>query len=252
MFEIGNTLREARLRRGLNVSECEVGTKIRAKYLRAIEDEHFDVLPSPAYVRGFLTTYAEYLGLDGRLFMDEYESRFGVGSEMQRRQERNIRARQRRQAKGRRRRGGRSVETKLAWLGFGGVAVLGVVMLQGMSDGTTDTPFTTTATDTQPALSAAANSEEAPVPLKITLRGNGETGSYIEVYRGSETGKQLMAGVLKNGDTRTFDTNATLWVRTYNAAGLTIALDGKAKNMTGGTATYTINRSGITPAGTGN
>lgn len=77
MFEIGNTLREARLRRGLDILGCEADTKIRAKYLRAMEEEQFDLMPSPTYVRGFLRTYAEYLDLDGRLVLDEYESRFG-------------------------------------------------------------------------------------------------------------------------------------------------------------------------------
>ena len=54
MFEIGNTLREARLRRGLDILDCEAETKIRAKYLRAMEEEQFDLMPSPTYVRGFL------------------------------------------------------------------------------------------------------------------------------------------------------------------------------------------------------
>ena len=53
-------------------------TKIRAKYLRALEEEEFDSLPSGTYVRGFLRAYASYLGLDGRLFVDEYASRFGT------------------------------------------------------------------------------------------------------------------------------------------------------------------------------
>jgi cytoskeleton protein RodZ len=65
MFEIGNTLREARLRRGLDILDCEAETKIRAKYLRAMEEEQFDLMPSPTYVRGFLRTYADFLDLDG-------------------------------------------------------------------------------------------------------------------------------------------------------------------------------------------
>ncbi len=80
MFEIGNTLREARLRRGLDILDCEAETKIRAKYLRAMEEEQFDLMPSPTYVRGFLRTYADFLDLDGRLVLDEYESRFGAYS----------------------------------------------------------------------------------------------------------------------------------------------------------------------------
>ena len=78
MFEIGATLREARERRQLTWEQVEAETKIRAKYLRALEEEEFDSLPSGTYVRGFLRAYASYLGLDGRLFVDEYASRFGT------------------------------------------------------------------------------------------------------------------------------------------------------------------------------
>src|SRR5437868_9700412 len=81
MFEIGSSLREARLRQGLDFPEIEQATKIRAKYLRALEDEQFDVLPAQTYVKGFLRSYAEYLGLDGQLYVDEYNSRFVVGEE---------------------------------------------------------------------------------------------------------------------------------------------------------------------------
>src|SRR5580765_4618020 len=82
MFEIGNSLREARQRKELDFPELEQGTKIRAKYLRALEDEQFETLPSSTYVKGFLRTYADYLGLDGQLYVDEYNVRYGSGEEV--------------------------------------------------------------------------------------------------------------------------------------------------------------------------
>ena len=75
MFEIGNSLREARLRHGADFPEIEQATKIRAKYLRAIESEEWDLLPGPTFVKSFLRTYADYLGIDGRLLVDEYKLR---------------------------------------------------------------------------------------------------------------------------------------------------------------------------------
>src|ERR671927_1654065 len=81
MFEIGTSLREARARRKLSYDQVEAETKIRAKYIRCLEDEDFDVLPSGTYVKGFLRTYADYLGLDGQLYVDEYNSRYVVGEE---------------------------------------------------------------------------------------------------------------------------------------------------------------------------
>ena len=78
MFEIGNSLREARVRQQLELGEVELATKIRARYLRALEEESFDALPAQTYVKGFLRTYADYLGLDGQLYVDEFNSRFGA------------------------------------------------------------------------------------------------------------------------------------------------------------------------------
>ena len=66
---------------GLDFDELEERTKIRAKYLRALEDERFDQLPGHAYVKGFLRTYADSLGLDGQLYVDEYNSRYVAGED---------------------------------------------------------------------------------------------------------------------------------------------------------------------------
>ncbi|HWE31992.1 MAG TPA: helix-turn-helix domain-containing protein [Solirubrobacteraceae bacterium] len=76
MADIGSTLREARMRARIDISEVEARTKIRAKYLRAIENEEWDLLPGPVYVKSFLRTYGEYLGLDWRMLTDEYKRRY--------------------------------------------------------------------------------------------------------------------------------------------------------------------------------
>src|SRR5438132_2210843 len=75
MPEIGETLRDARMRARIDISEIEAETKIRAKYLRALENEEWDLLPGPTYVKSFLRTYADALGLDGKLLVDEYKLR---------------------------------------------------------------------------------------------------------------------------------------------------------------------------------
>jgi cytoskeleton protein RodZ len=75
MPAIGATLREARMRAHIDISEIESETKIRAKYLRALENEEWDLLPGPTYVKSFLRTYAEALGLDARLLLEEYKLR---------------------------------------------------------------------------------------------------------------------------------------------------------------------------------
>ena len=75
MPDIGATLREARMHARIDISEIESETKIRAKYLRALENEEWDLLPGPTYVKSFLRTYADALGLDGKLLIEEYKLR---------------------------------------------------------------------------------------------------------------------------------------------------------------------------------
>src|ERR1700709_2811587 len=76
MADIGETLREARMRRRIDMTGVEAATKIRAKYLRALENEEWDLLPGPTFVRTFLRTYGDYLGLDSKMLVEEYKQRF--------------------------------------------------------------------------------------------------------------------------------------------------------------------------------
>src|SRR6202789_2021938 len=76
MAEIGSTLREARMRAHIDITEVEARTKIRAKYLRALENEEWDPLPGPVYVKSFVRTYGDFLGLDSRLLVDEFKRRY--------------------------------------------------------------------------------------------------------------------------------------------------------------------------------
>lgn len=73
MPSIGQTLRDARIRARIDMSEVEASTKIRAKYLRAIENEEWGLLPGPVYVKSFLRTYGDFLGLDSRMLVEEYK-----------------------------------------------------------------------------------------------------------------------------------------------------------------------------------
>ncbi len=76
MASIGETLREARMRQRLDITDVEERTKIRAKYLRALENEEFSMLPGSTFVKTFLRTYAEALGLDPHLLVEEYRATY--------------------------------------------------------------------------------------------------------------------------------------------------------------------------------
>ena len=63
------------MRARIDITEAEADTKIRGKYLRALENEEWRLLPGPTFVRSFLRTYGDYLGLDGRLLVEEFKLR---------------------------------------------------------------------------------------------------------------------------------------------------------------------------------
>ncbi len=81
MPEIGSTLREARMRARIDITEVEQATKIRAKYLRALENEEWNLLPGSTFIKSFLREYAEFLGLDSRTLVEEYKLRYDRPSE---------------------------------------------------------------------------------------------------------------------------------------------------------------------------
>jgi cytoskeleton protein RodZ len=82
MTDIGAMLREARMREHLDIAEFEARTKIRAKYLRALEDEEWGLLPGYTFTKAFLRTYADMLGLDGRTLVDEFKRQYQDPSEV--------------------------------------------------------------------------------------------------------------------------------------------------------------------------
>ena len=200
MFEIGNSLREARLRQGLDFPEIEQATKVRPKYLRALEDEQFDILPGQTYVKGFLRTYAEYLGLDGQLYVDEYNSRYVVGEEdapvpVARR----VPAARARRAERR--------ESKLVVLALLGIAIVTSLLIAAWRFGSPDeTAVHGVNTNPRPA-SVPVASGQARLELRAT-KGD----SYLIVRSRSAIGKVLYQGTLERGQKQRFD-GRVLWLR---------------------------------------
>src|SRR5215203_2921184 len=72
--EIGRYLEQTRKERGLSLEEVEQATKIRKRYLTGLEREDYTILPDAVYARGFLKTYANYLGLDGEALSQQLKS----------------------------------------------------------------------------------------------------------------------------------------------------------------------------------
>jgi cytoskeleton protein RodZ len=237
VFEIGNSLREARLRQSLDFPEIEQGTKIRGKYLRALEDEQFDVLPAQTYVKGFLRSYAEYLGLDGQLYVDEYNSRFVVGEE-------EPQSRPRRSAPPSR---GVQVQSRVVLLTLLGIVSVTALVIVAWTRGEpqTVTPVglgtTRSVTHQTPVVPAAAKT--------VRLLVKASSGScWLQVHKTSATGPILFQGTLDQGQQQLF-TARKLWITLDRPENLVTVLNGRTRRLpVGGVKTLIVTPRGIRPA----
>ncbi len=234
MFEIGSSLREARERQEITLPQVEAGTKIRGKYLRALEEERFDQLPAETYVKGFLRTYAEYLGLDGQLYVDEYNSRYVATEE-----EPPIRARRTvRTRRARRMQSGVLVATLV------GIAVLTALVIAAWKSGSPPAQHVVGVSPSTPKVVTKATRHGAP---SIVLRAVRKT-SLLSVRVGGPTGRVVLSNQpLAPGDTRRFATKR-LWINTGTPENLRITVDGKRFAVPRGPRPFVVSAHGIAPA----
>ena len=183
MPEIGETLREARMRRSIDMAEVEAATKIRAKYLRALENEEFGMLPGPTFVKTFLRSYAEVLGLDPHLLVEDYRARYEPRDEIETLQPLGP------PGIGRDRR--RRAPPPGPWLlaGFALVAILGALLVIGLlgDDDGEEGEQAAGETTTQPRRERPERPEPPPRPRRVVLRVTPEAETYVCVDRGAGT-----------------------------------------------------------------
>src|SRR5262245_47611196 len=144
MFEIGSSLREARLRKGIELNVAQPDTKFRGTVLWTLEIESFDVLPGQAYIKSFLRSYADYLDLDGQLFVDEYTSRFWIDEESGPIRSRRIRIREHHHKRAERR------MVVLTVIGIAAVSALVIAAWNYGGGGTAETKIPNLAPATRP------------------------------------------------------------------------------------------------------
>ena len=233
MFDIGSSLRDARDRQGLDFPELEQITKIRPKYLRALEDERFDILPAPTYVRGFLRSYAEALGLDGQPFVDEYNSRFAI--------EEDAPVRARRVPPPRRNRSNR--ESRMAVLALLGIAAVTALLIAAFK-------FDGDEKERVPGLTLQGQGEQTTTP---TARGNMRLvvravkgGSWMEVRAGSSSGRLLYSGTLEQGQGKPFE-GRRLQLALAEPQNVVVRVNGKRVDLPVGT-TFFVTARRIVPA----
>lgn len=130
---VGNKLREARTRRRLSMQDVETATKIRARYLQALENEEWDLLPGDTYARAFIRTYGSFLGLDGDRLAEEQRQERGSARPGERLPRVDPRPRKVTRQKGRRR-GGLEVSPRLVAVLVSALVVAALIVI-GLSTG---------------------------------------------------------------------------------------------------------------------
>jgi Helix-turn-helix domain/RodZ C-terminal domain len=233
VFEIGTSLREARNRQQLDLTDVEQATKIRARYLQALEEEAFEVLPAQTYVKGFLRTYADYLGLDGQLYVDEYNSRYTVGEDEMRepvvaRRSSGVQRRHRR------------LERRGVLIGLAGIAVLCGLVIAAFTFSGNDNPIPNLNTNgaqpqapPAPARRHTTRHRVAPAKLRffvVAVHGN----CWMDVRNYSSNGKTLFTGTVEPGTGGQFFKARRLWIQFGDPANVKASLNGRLVAIPGG------------------
>lgn len=221
---VGNKLREARTRRSLSLQEAEEATKIRCRYLLAIENEDWDQLPGDTYARAFIRTYGSFLGLDGERLAEEQRQLRGStrpGERLPR-----VEPRPRRVVGDRGRR--REIPPRLVAVAVSGLvvaALLAIGLSTGGGSGGSAEPA-----QSREAIGQAQRADQVSPPrlqghtLELTAKGE----VWICLLDGS--GKPLINGrILNNGETEGPFRSGSFTLALGNGA-VTMTVDGKQAN----------------------
>ena len=224
MFAIGDSLREARTRRGLSAAEVQKELRIRERYLTALEEERWELLPGEAYTKGFLRTYAEFLGLDGNLYIDEYNARVAAHNEEPLVPQALAHPRVTRRG---------VLRTLLGILVLG--AVVAGLAAWGMDGGGKPTASKGRAPvrATPPAVAAAPvvkTTQAVQAPTTTTCITASRGRCWLSVRTGGPNGPILFQGMLEQGKTLHYTLGNRIWVRLGRPTNVDISLGGRRVN----------------------
>jgi cytoskeletal protein RodZ len=268
LADIGNTLREARIRRRLSITDVENVTKIRSKYLEALEENDFEVLPGPTVVKGFLRSYALFLKVDPELLLYEYRSQFESRKEevgplrTEMTQQRRTQTSAERKKKRTRRTqrgyvtaavvaiiiiiviayvGAKQMGKGPAVLGAGNIpSTISTVTSTTVAVQTTSTASTVPKSTTSIVAVATTNGENVTMVLTVT------TGTcFLVVREDNATGTELYAGALSAGGQQTFNNAKRYWVRVGVPDALAIHVNGAPFSVTGAAGVFLVTETGV-------
>ena len=175
------------MRQKIDIAEVESATKIRAKYLRALENEEFSLLPGNTFVKTFLRTYAEYLGLDAQLLIEEYRVDYEPRGEND--LQPMVPRATRRQQERRRPRPARGPPGPGTAIVVVVVVVLAIFAILGLTGGGDDNEPTTVATTPKKKAEKPKRKkrEPKPQPTAVRLHIVPTSATYLCVDRGTGT-----------------------------------------------------------------
>lgn len=219
MFDIGASLREARTRRGLSLDDVTAGLRIRERYVTALEEERWELMPAEAYTRGFLRMYAEFLGLNGTLYIDEYNERFAARDDEPFVREPLAPEKARHRI---------LFRTIVAVAAIG--AAVAALNLFG-SGGTTATHVANAAPPLQPTVlvkpaAVPVRRTVTPAPPKpaVALIRAVNSRSWLSVRIGNANGKEIFRGFLSPGHHLSYGLRRNVWVRIGRPQALAIRI----------------------------
>ena len=267
MPDIGNTLREARIRKGLTLTDVETVTKIRSKYLVALEENDFEVLPGSTVVKGFLRSYAVFLKIDPELILAEYRSQYEYHKE-ELRPLRTELTQQRRSPTSAERKKKRTRRAQRGYVAAGVIAVAIVIFLAWLGAGrgqppatlsasnlpsTTSTAFstavavqTTTTSSTVPESTSTTAGVATTTGENVTMVLDVTAGScWLVVREDNENGAELYAGTLSAGGKQTFNSAKRYYLMAGIPDSLSVSVNGTPYSLTGDAGAYLVTETGV-------
>lgn len=220
MKSVGESLRQKREERGLSLKDVELALSIRVKYLAALEDENYNVIPGEVYVKGFLRNYANFLGLNGeeivQLYKDAVQPNLTPKTEPTETKKPTA-----------------SSNSKGMGFVISAAAVVGIIIISTVyylyaAYGRSDTPVQPNPpalpSKQLPTPSAVPIPENTSQPIRQGVRVAAKINAecWMQVFA---DGKEVYEGVLQAGDVKTWEAKQQVEVTLGNAAGAQLTVN---------------------------
>lgn len=234
MGDLGRKLKEARESRGLSLKEVEEATKIRKKYLQALEEEDFKIIPGRTYARGFVKNYSNFLHLETNELLEEFDE-LAVSSYKDK-EITPVHSMSAGENKGRSKFGGVDRESRLFKIGLAIVAVL--VLFIGINMFNSDSPETAPPQNGQidnnhanePGTGDNNASQETPAPEPEPIEG---VELKVEIEKDecwisvTSDGNTVFSGIMVEGDSRVFEGDTEIVITLGNAGAAKLTYNGE-------------------------